>query len=104
MSKHLVTECEQPFVRTHRSHVRLALELFQRSTQTLKTTHQEILLVVEVRIESRAADVGAINDVLHRERFKSILLDQGHHCRAEELLRPLHTAVIFSCSHHTFTF
>ena len=50
--------------------------------------------VVEVSVESRAANVGAINDVLYRECLKAIFLDQGHQ-GAEELPRPLDTAVIF---------
>jgi hypothetical protein len=84
--------------------VRLALEFFQRGTQPVESTHQEVLLVVEVGVKSRAAHVRAINDVLHGECLKAILLDQTHQGRAEELLRPLNTSVIFFGSHPILIF
>src|SRR5258708_7672649 len=74
------------------------------SAAPVESTHHEVLLFVEVGVESRTAHVRAINDVLHRECFKATLLDQGHQGRAEELLRPLHTAVIFYSAHHILTF
>jgi len=56
-----------------------------------------------MRVEGRATDVRSIDDVLHRERFKAILLDQGQERCTEQLLRPPYAPVISSRFHQILT-
>jgi len=52
----------------------------------------------------RATDVGAVDDVLHRQRFKSLLLNQRHQRAVEQLPRPLNTSVDSPRLHSALTF
>ena len=73
----LVAESEQAMIGAGVARERTALLLSQAGPQMFESTKQEIFFVVEVRIEGSAAEVGAINDVLHGERLEASFLDQG---------------------------
>src|SRR5437867_9886707 len=47
-----------------------------------------------MRVKGGAPDVGAIDDVLNRQRFESFLPDEGHQRRVQGLARPLNTSIL----------
>src|SRR6516165_2197623 len=98
MSNDFVTEAKHPLIDIGSSGDCFPLALLQRSSQLIEPTEQKIFLVVEICIKCRPADVSAIDDVLHRERFESVLPDQGEKCFTQKLLSALY-ASIFSLSH-----
>src|SRR5690606_37742854 len=47
----------------------------ERGTQLLQAVEEQIVLVPEVRVEGRPTDVGAVDDVLHRDLGVPLLED-----------------------------
>ena len=95
----LAAESEQALVGTGVLRERLALLLAQGRSKVVESAEQEILFVVEVRVKSSAAYIGAIEDVLHRERLEAFFLDQIKHGLVEELEGALDPAIGFGRTH-----
>jgi hypothetical protein len=55
-------------------------------------------------VERRPADVGAVDDVLHRQRFESLLLNQRHQRAVEQLPRSLNAPIDGPRLHRPLTF
>jgi hypothetical protein len=51
------------------------LPFFQKGSEPFKTADQKVFHVVEMPVKRHSAYVCAVNNVLHRERFESLLLD-----------------------------
>jgi hypothetical protein len=66
----------------------LALTRPERGAQVLEAAGQQIVLVVEVRVEGGAADVGAVDDLLHGQRLEPLLPDERHQRSTQELFGP----------------
>src|SRR5947209_8969654 len=94
--KHVVTKRENPFINTNTALAGegFALSRPQRCSQGIKSVQQQILLIVKVRIECCSAHISAINDVLNRQGFEALLLDQCKERSPEKLLGPLYTPVL----------
>jgi hypothetical protein len=54
-------------------------------------------------VERRPTDVGSVDDLLHRQRFKPFLLNQRHQRAVEQLPRSLNASIDSPRLHHTLT-
>ena len=75
VSEQLTAESEYPVVNAATVGECFALPFFQGGSEPFKTADQEVFHVVEMPVKRHSAYVGAVNNVLHRERFESLLLD-----------------------------
>ncbi len=67
----------------------VSLCLRQLRAQHLKAAAQQILLAGVVGIESGAADIGLVDDVLDRDRLIAFAHNEGHQRAVKRLLRTL---------------
>ncbi len=95
VGKQVVTKREDSLLDTGLVGVRLALAFLQRGLERIEAAEQQIVLVVEVRLERCAANVGPIDDVLNRKLFEALLLDQCKKGFSKQMLRPLYASVLF---------
>src|SRR5260370_16472113 len=88
-----MAEGKHPLLNATATRERLTLEPFQGHSQSVEAAHQQILFVLKMCVERCTAHVGAIDDVLHRNRFESLLLDQRQHCPSTKLLTSLDPSI-----------
>lgn len=75
VNEQLTAESEYPVVNTAPARECFALPFFQKGSEPFKTADQKVFHVVEMPVKRHSAYVCAVNNVLHRERFESLLLD-----------------------------
>src|SRR6266702_3025341 len=100
VGKHVMTKRESPFISSSPAGERFALALPQRIPEGIKTAKKQVFLVVEMRVERRATYISAIDDVLHRKPFETLLLDEREKSRAKKFLSSPH-APVFILGHQT---
>ena len=93
MHEQLVAEREQLLLGRELLADRLPLAFFERSAQPFDSARKKIFLALEVCVERRSTHVRAIDDVLHRQRLESFLLNERHQRRSKELLRTLNAPI-----------
>src|SRR5262245_61237431 len=59
-----------------------------RPEYLVNTTLEQFVLVAEMRVEGRSADVGAIEDLLHRNRAIRLLVGKTNQRLPQRCLRP----------------
>jgi hypothetical protein len=90
----------------HRVRLRAAGEvalhvLLERRRQLLQAAEQQIILVRVVRVEGRAADVRAVDDVLHGDPVVALLQDQTDQRTMEQLPGTPHPAIRHGLRHRS---
>src|SRR5262249_10162616 len=65
----------------------------------LDASGQQVLLALEVGIEGRAADVRAVDDVLHGQRLEAFLPDERDHRRSQHESGSVHSPVVPGLRH-----
>ncbi len=82
------TECDETFGSTAD-----AGPIVQRSQDVVDTALEEIVLVAKMRVERRAANVGAIENLLHDDRRIRLFPGKTDQRCVQRRFRPLHAPV-----------
>src|SRR5215207_4011325 len=73
--------------------------LMEESKHALDLAHQHILFVLELRVKRRAADVGAVDDLLHRDPVVPLLLHQRQQGVHNEPATASRASIVFPLLH-----
>src|SRR5437867_7201823 len=65
----------------------------QRSPQVLRSPHQQLVFILEVRVERRSSDIRAVENLLHRDAVVRPFKNQRHERLMQRLARALNPPV-----------
>src|SRR6266550_2966696 len=93
MIEHCAAEIDDALRRCRRRCIALPLRGRQRRPQVLRSPHQQLIFVLEVRVERRSPDVRAVEDLLYCDAVVRSFNNERHERLVQRLARALNPPV-----------